>query len=400
MRDLYLARQPIYDRRQQVSAYEVLFRSSSENRAIIENAAQATTRLLFNTFIGIGLDRVVGPHPAFVNLPREFITGEQSLTVAPHRLVLEILEDVEIDDAVISGTKRLIDLGYTLALDDVVFEDRLIPLLELVKIVKVELPRIADSRLREHVQQFRDFDVQLLAEKVETQEQFEHCRELGFDLYQGYYFSRPQMISGRQPLGDHSTALRLLSELGRPDVSIDDVEQLVRRDPSLCLKLLRFINSAGFGLAREVNSVRQAVILLGTQGLRTLAMLIAMSGMTTTRPESLKTAMLRAIACERLGRLVPGCDPSGCFMAGIVSGLEVVLGVPIEELLKELPVSQEIREAVVERGGRFGAVLRCAASHEEPDRPLATLDALSGQDVRGAYLDAIAETEKLWAELN
>lgn len=398
MRDVYVARQPIFDREQQVYAYEVLFRNSRENRAIIDDATRATTELLFNCFVTVGLDRIVGSHPAFINLTREFFTGDWPLPIAPDRLVLEVLEDIVIDEPLVRGVQKLVDDGYRIALDDVVFEDQLRPLLPLATYVKVELPRIPRAEWGRQLEQFREFDVTVLAEKVETQEDFDLCRELGYDLMQGYFFSRPQMLTSREVPAGQLAILQLMGQLNRPDVTIEDLERTLRTDASLSFKLLRFLNSARCGVPRRVESLHQAIQFLGLRGIRSLVMIVSTSSLSCERPETLRNATLRALLCEKLGRRISGCDPSACYMAGLVSGLDAVLEMSFDDIAALLPLSEEILNAVAHRSGPIGDVIRCAESHEQLESPAGCqCGSLTGEEVRSCYLEAMADLREIFA---
>lgn len=395
--DIYLARQPIFDRSLRVVAYELLFRSSSANKAEISNPVEATAQLLLNTFVSVGLNDLVGDRKAFVNLPREFLIGTYPLPASPDQLVLEILEDVEIDDELIMGVKELRRQGYTVALDDALFEPKLEPLLGLAKIVKMELPLAPRAEWGRHLEQFRRYPVQVLAEKVEMEEDFEHCHALGFDLFQGYFFCRPKMITGRQLNTGQVAVLQLLSKLSDPKVSVDAVEQIFKSDGSLSYKLLRYINSSKFGLRRNIESLRQAITLIGLSGVRTLAMLLVLSGLETKQSEVVATAVRRALFCERLARKLRSVDPGECFTAGLVSGLDAIFRAPLAELVSTLSISEVIRQAVLEHAGPVGEIVACARSHEQIDKQVSLCGNLSALDVLSAFVESLAEADSLLA---
>lgn len=395
--DIYLARQPIFDRSLRVVAYELLFRSNSANAAKISNPIEATAQLLLNAFVSVGLNDLVGDRKAFVNLPREFLVGKYPLPASPDQLVLEILENVEIDDELILGVKELRRQGYTIALDDVLFEPKLVPLLSLATIVKMELPLAPRSEWGRHLEQFRRYSVQVLAEKVETEEDFDHCHALGFDFFQGYFFCRPKMVAGRQLNTGQAAVLQLLSRLSDPKVSIDAVEQIFKSDGSLSYKLLRYINSSKFGLRRNIDSLRQAITLIGLSGVRTLAMLLVLSGLEARQSEVVATAVRRALFCERLARKLRTVDPSESFTAGLVSGLDAIFRVPLAGLVGTLSVSDAIRQAVLEHVGPIGEIVACARSHEQIDKLVSPCGHLSAQDVLSAFVESLAEADDLLA---
>ncbi len=395
--DIYLARQPIFDRSLRVVAYELLFRNSSANTAEISNPVEATAQLLLNAFVSVGLNDLVGERKAFINLPREFLIGTHPLPASPDQLVLEILEDVEIDDELIMGVKELRRQGYTVALDDVLFEPKLEPLLGLAKIVKMELPLAPRAEWGRHLEQFRRYPVQVLAEKVETEEDFDHCHALGFDLFQGYFFCRPKMIAGRKLSTGQAAVLQLLSSLSDPKVSVDAVEQIFKSDGSLSYKLLRYINSSKFGLRRNIESLRQAITLIGLSGVRTLAMLLVLSGLETKQSEVVAAAVRRALFCERLARKLRSVDPGECFTAGLVSGLDAIFRAPLAELVGTLSISEVIRQAVLEHAGPVGEIVACARSHEQIDKLALPCGNLSALDVLSAFVESLAEADGLLA---
>jgi len=399
LRDVYLARQPIFDANLNVVAYEVLFRNSVENRVTIEDQNQATSELLVNAFIEIGLKAVVGEHRAFVNLPREFLTGNYPLPLEADRLVLEILEDVVIDDELLEGVGQLVERGHTIALDDVVFREDLRPLLQLAQIVKVELPAIPNHELANHVKQFRQYPVTLLAEKVETSEEFEFCKALGFNLFQGYFLSRPVMLNSRRPRNSQLAILQLIKNLAGPNFKIDKVERTIQSDVTLTYKMLHYINSSQFGMHHKISSLRQAIMLLGPSRIRTLATLVSLSGFTSKPCELLKTALQRAMFCERIGRLTHANEVQSYFVAGLLSLLDALADMPLRELLKPVPLDEEIKAALLDHDGPLGATVRYAIALERADWDRVPCGTLTSAEIRTAYVESLREVDTFWAEI-
>lgn len=398
-KDIFLARQSIYDVNLNVVGYEVLYRNSKVNRAEFLDGGQATSELLLNAAIEIGLERIVGDKLAFVNLPRVFLTGGLSLPLAKNQLVAEILEDVEIDKELIEGVATLASQGYTLALDDVVFHDKLAPLLSLAHIVKVEIQSVRQQDLAEHVRRFRDYPVKLLAEKVETYEEFEHCQQLGFDLFQGFFLSRPQMLKGRQAPASQLAVTRLLVQLNDPKITTCDLESIIRSDAVLTHKLLRYANSSKVGLRSKVDSLRQVILLLGIQGVRSLVMLISLAGAARQQGDVLKTATQRALMCEKIAKLLQQRDSHAYFTAGLISSLDVVFDKPLQEILATLPLSNDLNEAVLNFSGNIGEVLRCTIANERAEWNNLRCRTLTTEQIRGAYLAALEESHRLWCSL-
>ena len=399
VRDINVACQSIYDVHLNVVAYEVLYRSGDENRAVVTDGNQATSELLLSAVVDIGLERIVGVKPAFVNLTREFLLGHLPLPLDSRRLVLEILEDVTIDQELVDGVSRLVAQGYALAVDDAIFRDDLIPLLSLASFVKIELPAIPKSRLREHVQRFRQYPVKLLAEKVETLDEFTHCRELGFEYFQGFFLSRPQMIPGRRRRPSEFAVLQVLARLSDPNVSVAQLEEIIKNDAALSYRLLRYLNSARFGRHAKITSLRHVILLLGLQSIRTLAMLMSLAGTVQKPGHLLKDATQRAVMCEKLARLLNRHDASACFTAGLISSLDAVFDVPLAEILESLPLADDLKDAILGHRGEIGEVLHCAIANERADWDAMRCGGLTSEEIRDAYLFAIQEVTELWSSL-
>ena len=276
MSDLtYVGRQSIYDANGDVFGYELLYRDSEQNWADIADHSHATASLLNNVFTSIGLESLVGDKRAFINMPTEFLLGEYPLPETRQQLVIEILEHVKPDADVLVALKKLKQQGYTLALDDYVFEEHLEPFLEIADIIKVDISASGLENLSEQVAQLRAYDVELLAEKIETEAEVQTCRDLGFRYFQGYYFSRPEVVSGRNVATDQLATVQWLSELNYADVTADQLADLIQQDDAISDKLLRYLNSAMYSFNREIESVRDAFVVLGLEALVKLVNLVA-----------------------------------------------------------------------------------------------------------------------------
>ena len=390
MQTLFLGRQPIYDRRLQVFAYELLFRTSDDNVAVIADAEGSTAQVVIDTFIEIGLENVVGQHLAFVNVSRAFLLDGYARQLPKERVVLEILEDVTIDDRLIACAEELAAAGYTIALDDFVYHDDFRPLLGIARIIKVDLRRLDEASVREHVRLLTRRDVKLLAEKVETKEEFDRCLDLGFDLFQGYYFQRPTIVTGRRPPTNRLAALRLLAALQSPNVTIAQVEALIGQDATISYRVLRVINSAMYGLARRVDSLHEAVVLLGLQRIRTWVTLMTLSGVSDKPHELLVTAMVRARMASQLTAHLPGDVHEAAFTVGLFSALDAILDLPMDEIVSSLPLSQEASDALLRQTGPLGEVLGCILLYERGDWDHVRLEGQSADSIRTVYLESVA----------
>ena len=367
MSKAFVGRQPIFQPNQAVFGYELLFRSGDRSFADVKDGDVATANVLMSSFADIGLDTLVGSKRAFVNLTRNLIVDGNLSCLPPDRLVLEVLEDVPVDEQTIESVRSLREQGFTIALDDFVFRKELIPLIELADIVKVEYPAVDTDDLENHVEQIRSLgDAALLAEKVETQEDFELCKQLGFDLFQGYFFCKPQVISEKSMQSNVAAIIRVVNELQRPDVSATRAEQILQTDANLCYRLLRFVNSATSATTQNVDSVKQATILMGIGRIRSLASMMLLSAVDDSKPrELIKVAMTRAKMCELLAEAASEQDPDRFYTLGLFSVLDALLDEPMEQVISKLTLSDEMNEALVQRTGRLGEVLSTVIDYEQ-----------------------------------
>jgi EAL and modified HD-GYP domain-containing signal transduction protein len=392
MQDIYIGRQPIFDRDLEVYAYELLFRSGSLNQAADANAPfdgdRATSQVIVNAFIEIGLDQIVGNRRAFINLTRSFVTAATPLPFPQDRVVLEILEDIEPDAEVLAGLRTLAGQGYQMALDDFVFQEDRQALLEVAHIVKIDLMAVPRETLQAEVARLRRHDVRLIAEKVETHEDFEQCRELGFDYFQGYFLSRPNIVQGRQLPPNRLAVLQLLARLQDPQADAGDIERLVAQDVALSYKLLRYINSAFFALPKKIESIRQAVIYLGTRAIRTWVSLLVVAGLDDKPAALVAQAMQRARMCELLAQRARRPQPDAYFTVGLFSLLEALLDAPLESILDTLPFSDGIRDALLRQEGPYGEALACVIAYERGHFLKARFDRLGATEMTDTYLAA------------
>ncbi len=394
---IWLGRQPIVDSQKRLVAYEVLYRSAKTGFAAFEDGNQATSAVLLNTFVELGFDQVVEDRIAFMNFTREFLIGTYPLPECPKRLVLEVLEDIVPDAELIQGLKRLRAEGYKIALDDVVYHPALEPLLELAAIVKVELPQIPQTEWAAHVQLLRKWPVKLLAEKIETQQEFELCRDLGFDLFQGYFLSKPELIEGRKLDGNQMALMKILAEINAPQADIRDLAETVERDPALCIKLLRYVNSSHFGVRRNVESLRHACVLLGLETLRTITTLLLLAGNKHVPQQAAKTALLRAWMCRTLAQYHEDANAHSLFTTGLLSMLDVLMGQPLDNLIAELPLEESIREALLLGIGPTGQILQVAIDYEKCAWEQLTECGIKPALLRTAYLESVEEVKRAWA---
>lgn len=349
-----VARQPIFDRRGQIIAHELLYRHAPEATACNDAGDLAGARTLSDAVLAVGLDALTCGLPAFINLTRPLILNGAGSLLPRELAVLEIREDVPIDAEVIEACQRLHAEGYSLALDDFTPGSDAETLLPWVRYVKIDVLATPAPQWRALAARFDQMKIHPLAEKVETIEVAERARAAGFQFFQGYYYCRPTTFATTPLPARRLAYLQLLTALSRENLSLGEVEDLVKHDVSLSYRVLRAINSAAFGIQREVTSIRSALVLLGVTQIRAWASVWALAGLSEgNSPGAVATALVRARCCERLGELLSGPESGGYFMLGLYSLLDVILKRPMSHVLTEMPLPMPIRDALV--GGKNDA---------------------------------------------
>jgi EAL and modified HD-GYP domain-containing signal transduction protein len=357
---VFIARQPIFDPALSVVGYELLFRGANQNVAIISDHDEATSTVVMNAFTEIGLDNVVGERRAWINVSRDFLLGGLARALPRGRVVLELLEDQQIDDALIESLEDHRAHGYEIALDDFAGDEAMLPVLPHVDIVKVDLFGRDAATVAGDYRRLARHDLTLLAEKVETREEYEHCLELGFDMFQGYFFCKPERMEARGVAPNKLSMLQLVAALQDPKIEIRQLETLVTRDVALSYRLLRYINSAFFGLRREVDSINRALMLLGIANIKRWATLSIFAGVDEKPRELIETALVRGRFCEIAGE----GNKDQLFTLGLFSVVDALMDAPMEDVLASIPFPNEMREALIAHSGPRGELLAAALSFE------------------------------------
>lgn len=389
MDKIFIGRQPIYHRDKRVVGYELLYRAGLQNRAEFTDGEQATTELLISSHMDFGLEALVGDRLAFINLSRGFLTGEQPLPFTRKQLVLEVLEDTVFDPPLLAGLRQLAQQGYTLALDDFEFHADAAAALELAHIVKLDVLTQNEQALERQVARLRPFGVKLLAEKVETPVMFAHCLELGFDYFQGYFFCKPELIEGQRRASNHGVVLSLLAALHDPEATAEELEALIAQDAPLTLRLLRYINSAAIGFGRKIDSIRQALLLAGTRNLRSWASLVLLAQVKGKPSELTRTALVRARMCELLASAQGRTQQDSDFTVGLLSVVDALLDRPMDELLQQLPLGEEVKAALLTRSGPLGDTLSQVLDYERGRWSQLEYRELAPSAYTHCYLEAI-----------
>ncbi|MBU2550704.1 MAG: HDOD domain-containing protein [Proteobacteria bacterium] len=398
----FVARQPIFDRKQSIYAYELLFRSSMDNFFDHVDGDEASSRVIANSFLLFGIEEMTGGAKAFINFTRGVLLKGYGSLLPNQWTVVEVLENVEPDEEVLSACRRLKDQGFILALDDFVYDAKYESLLEMADIIKVDfLISDADER-RRLAETFIPRGIKMLAEKVETREDFETALEQGYEYFQGYFFAKPVVVSRKDVPSFKLQYLRILKEINSPEVDFDKLAELIQTEVSISYKLLKYINSAAFGLREKIVSIKQALALLGENEVRKWASLLTLHGMASDKPAELViSSLIRAKFCEQLAPLMGMRNrASDFFMMGLFSMLDAIVDRPLKEILDELPVSDDIKTGLL--GGRnkmrvvYETMLAFEKGRWEAVAKLAAALRVDEKQLPKAYIEAVEWSKHLF----
>ncbi len=394
----FLGRQPIFNAKLDVVAYELLFRTEKGGPTGGIDGDSMTYNVILNTFTEIGIDNVVGESKAFLNFTRNLLLNPPP--IPKERVVIEVLEDIAADEEVIAAVKSLLARGYTVALDDFVFKEELIPLLEIVKLVKVDIFKQGPDWIRNQVKLLEPYHCDLLAEKVETHEEFELCKELGFKYFQGYFLSKPKVITGKKSATNKLITMRLLAELRNPNMTAQSIADILMQDPKMSYKVLRIINSAAYAMPQKIESLQQAVVLIGLETLKEWASMIALSSTDCKSPELLLTALTRAKMCELVAKKHGVAKADSYFFVGLVSLLDAVMDEPFLFLMTNMPLTEELTSALLEHEGPVGQVLENVIAYEKGDFYKIEDGRINSEGFRGIYLESIRWAKEMFSSLH
>jgi len=388
---LLVARQALYDRAKTVTSYELLYRRSEKaSKAEVIDGNKATLQVITNSVLEIGLDRLADDLPVHINYPQELLIKASPLPVHPQRVVIEVLEDVRCTPGVVAGIKAMRERGHRIALDDFVPTTSDTALLPFADMIKLDISQYQPADLAKLVGLLKRRKVTLVAERVETAAEFDRCVELGFDSFQGYFLQHPKTFSAKPVPSSRLGTLRLVAILQSDDTSINEVEQMISQDISLSYRVLRCINSSYYNFTREIDSIRQAIVILGFEKLRQLCALIALQGLEDRPPSVFIDAMTRARMCELLGRLRGFRETPPLFITGLFSTLDALTGLSMTELLRVLPLAPPVVKALTTQDGELGKLLREVIAFERGEWTEGAFEGVQVEAVQNVYLEAVA----------
>ena len=389
-----VARQPIFDAACNITAYELLYRGSpGAIKAQMVDGTLASARVVLGALGDIGLDKLAPNALAHINLPDAMLRTPFAPPLPPERVVIEVLEDVRVDAELLAGILELRSRGFRIALDDYASHLCDPRLLDVADCVKIDLMAEAPEKLEATVRALQARGLELIAEKVETRDQFEQCKALGFTGFQGYFLQKPETFSGQRAPTMRLATLQVLAALQEPDKTPEEIEALVSRDLALVHRLLRCLNSGFYNLPRQVTSIKHAIVMLGLENLKRLCAVVALAAFEDRPSYLLVNAMIRGRMCELLGvQKAPG-DAGSFFFAGLLSHLDALLGVPTAEAVRALPLTQAVESALTNEAGTIGAALHGVRAYERGQWDNAGSNQFTEEQIRAAYLAAVA-----WAD--
>jgi c-di-GMP-related signal transduction protein len=397
--DIFLARQPILDRDQMIVAYELLFRSSQANHATIENELHATAHVIVSLFNEMGLQSVLGKERGFVNVSADMLMSDMIQLLPNDRIVIELLESIVITPAILDQCRKLKSEGFVLALDDfTVMQEQYRDLLPIIDIIKVDLMRIEHGTLQPTVLALKKYPAKLLAEKVETREEFEHCKKLGFHYFQGYYFAKPVILTGKRAEPSTLALFKLLG-LVLEDAASAELEGAIKRDSNLTYNLLKLVNAVGADAKHKIDTLSKAVMVIGRLQLqRWLQLLLyTLNDKRQISNPLMQLAATRAKMLEVLSRKLNHHDTIGqecAFITGTFSLLDTLLSMPMGVILAELKLNKEVKDALINRVGSLGVMLNLIEALEAGDFAavedlLQQLPGLDAATLNEAHMEAI-----------
>lgn len=360
-----LARQPILNTAEEILGHELLFRRDDGSGWPIDDEDQATARVLVAAFADMAFGALTSGTRAWINTRRSFLLETDLSVLPPDRVVLELLERDAFDAILCARVAELVQQGYTIALDDFAWTDGAERILPYVTYVKLDVRELGIAGIAAQLRLLEPYDVKVVGEKVETSEEVSALVRLGIGMFQGYYFERPRLVRGRPPSSDLGR-LRKATSLTSA-ASFEDVEQVVKLDPGISMRLLRYINSAAVSMRSNVTSLRQALMLVGANTVRQWLLLVLLGDLGSMKPAVLSAGLLRARLCETLAPDFRVRNRDSAFVVGLLSVCDALLETPLDEIIPALPLSEDIQDAIIKREGPLGALLAAAVELERGD---------------------------------
>jgi len=380
------ARQPILDLDLKVYGYEFLYRPNVQSN---ESSHSITSEVLASSIIDLGLSKASDDKPAFINMSYEDIMSEHVESLPADRLILELLEDIKPDPVFIQRISSLEQKGFSFALDDFIYTPDWDPLIEMASIIKFDLTTTTLKENKVLIQKLRAQNISFLAEKVETHEDFKAYRDIGCQLFQGYFFCKPEHIQGKATNASSNSKVQLLSTINQPNITFEELEKAIEQDPATTYMLLKYLNSASFAFSKRIESIKQALVLLGLENIKKWVTLICLRNMSSKPSELLRVTLVRAKIAELIAVKNKRPDTGSFFLAGILSTIDAMLDSTMETIIPSMSLSPDINAALLNRQGIIGETLTAITEYE------AQRFTTKAADISDAYLEACQWTDEV-----
>lgn len=397
-----LARQAIYDRDKSVYAYELLYRDrGSQNLNTSDcdgsDAERKTPSVIAQLFINLDMNTTLHKKPAFINFTYKNLIDNIPLLLPKDQIVIEVLETVTVDVKIISRLKNFRKKGYKIALDDFVYKKEMIPLMMIADIIKLDVFNQNSFQIIEQLKPLRDlYKGKLLAEKIETREQFECCKELGFDFFQGFFLNKPEVIKGKELQKNKTQMLRLLAEINSEKNSLIKIEEAILQVPKLSYRILKLSQSVSFYVGKKIGSLLDAITQLGLKKVRNWITMILLVSVDNVASDLIERTLIRAKMCERLAVITHYPDPHLAFTAGILSTIDALLNEPLAPLIEKLNLSDILNSAIIDNTGDLGVLLKITKLYERGAfNELSAYSQVSYHHLVSAYLEGIGYADNV-----
>ncbi len=392
MAEIFVGRQPIYTRELDVYAYELMPHLTHETDSSLQ-ADTATSQVIINAFMEIGIDKLVGKKTAFLTLTEHFLQSDYELPLPADKVILKIPAYINVTDEVIDGVKRLAQKGFKLALDNYLQHPSLQPLSTMASMIDINIENLQADEIRDHLKVLKKLHPVILADHVKNHDEYETCRDAGVDYIQGYFLNRPRIVRGESLDSNQMSIINLLSTLHNPETDTDSVVDIISKDVALSYKILQLMNSAFFSRSTKIESIQHATVMLGRKQLCTWASMMALSGMDNNPREQVRISMIRARGCELLADKAGLKQQDMFFTVGMFSSLDLLMDKSLEELITPLPLADSVAAALLNREGELGEALNCVLAQEQGDWVNTRFADLSADTLSDINIEAIN-----WAE--
>ena len=357
--EVFVARQPIFTANKKLFGYELLFRLGVENAFPGIDGDRATSSVLTNTFFSFGLSEILRGKPGLINFTKKLILQRTPLLFPKEQLIIEVLENIDPEPEIIKALEEFKGRGYIIALDDFIYEKKFQPMMDLCSIIKFDLMATPLDTIKELVHDLKTRTrINLLAEKVETYQEFEQAKQMGFQLFQGYFFSKPEVLSGKEIPTYQPIKLKLIKETNRTEADLRVIEDLIKKDVSVSFKLLKFLNAAYFKRANAIDTIKDALLVLGLEELKKFINVVVVSDLNKDKPnELIRSSVITARMCELLGTMVRSdFTQDELFTIGLFSSMDAILDMPMAEILNQISLSRKVKTALLGLDPKFNQI--------------------------------------------